>query len=66
VNPFRERRSRIETYVKLETTHVRVDAGISRRAEALERLGVTGFDALHLACAEAGADVFLTVDETVS
>ncbi|MEK6284516.1 MAG: hypothetical protein AABO57_02105 [Acidobacteriota bacterium] len=30
----------------------------------MERLGFTGFDALHLACAESGdADVFLTTDD---
>jgi predicted nucleic acid-binding protein len=46
-------------------THVKVDAGISARAEVLERLGFAGVDALHLACAEAGADVFLTVDDKI-
>jgi len=36
------------------------------RAEAIERLGFSEFDALHLACAEQGsADVFLTTDDTL-
>jgi predicted nucleic acid-binding protein len=64
-NPFSERRMRIDTYLRLQTTHVKVDAGINERAEALERMGFTGIDALHLACAEAGADVFLTVDSGI-
>jgi predicted nucleic acid-binding protein len=36
------------------------------RAEALEQMGFDEYDALHLACAEAGgADVFLTTDDRV-
>jgi predicted nucleic acid-binding protein len=36
------------------------------RAEALEQMGFDAYDALHLACAEAGgADVFLTTDDRV-
>jgi hypothetical protein len=33
------------------------------RAEFLTRLGFGGFDALHLACAERAADMFLTTDD---
>ena len=45
---------------------IRVSVGADERARAgeLELLGFTGFDALHLACAEsAGAAVFLTTDD---
>lgn len=36
------------------------------RAELLEKLGFTAFDALHLACAEtSGADAFLTTDDAL-
>lgn len=34
------------------------------RANEIEQLGLTGFDALHMACAESGnVDVFLTTDD---
>lgn len=34
------------------------------RGNEIEQLGFTGFDALHLACAESGdVDVFLTTDD---
>ena len=43
---------------------VSVGADESARAGELELLGFTGFDALHLACAESGsAAVFLTTDD---
>lgn len=41
-----------------------VDTNETARASEIERLGFTGFDALHLACGESGdADVFLTTDD---
>lgn len=42
---------------------VRVTPEILERAKALERKGFKAFDAMHLACAETRADVFLTVDD---
>ena len=34
------------------------------RARELEKIGFSGFDAIHLACAESGnADIFLTTDD---
>ncbi len=42
---------------------VRITPEILERAKALERKGFKAFDAMHLACAETRADVFLTVDD---
>ena len=42
---------------------VRVTPEILERAKTLERAGFKAFDAMHLACAETRADVFLTVDD---
>jgi len=41
---------------------IKIDNKIEERAKYFENLGVQAFDALHLACAEGNADVFLTVD----
>ena len=41
---------------------IKIDNKIEERAKYFENLGVQAFDALHLACAEENADVFLTVD----
>lgn len=37
---------------------------LRQRAKKFESLNWQAFDALHLACAEENADVFLTVDDT--
>uniref|UniRef100_UPI004057AA44 hypothetical protein n=1 Tax=Candidatus Electrothrix sp. TaxID=2170559 RepID=UPI004057AA44 len=42
---------------------VRPDSATGLRAKEFEQEGLQAFDALHLACAEKGADVFLTVDD---
>jgi predicted nucleic acid-binding protein len=44
---------------------IRVDAGLLRRADEVERTGVMGMDAIHLACAERAGAVFLTTDDEV-
>lgn len=55
---------RVRKVAELMRKHVAIDAGMVRRARALESMGLHAFDALHLACAEAGgADVLLTTDE---
>ena len=45
--------------------HMRVPASdaVADRARALERLGLRGLDALHVACAEAGAADLLVTTE---
>lgn len=46
--------------------HVDPDEDQHRRGEALERMGLRGYDSLHVACAEAaGADVLLTTDDAL-
>lgn len=42
---------------------VQINPSIAAQAKAFEQIGIQAFDALHLACAESNADVFLTVDD---
>lgn len=42
---------------------VQINSQIAARAKEFEKLGIQAFDALHLACAENNADIFLTVDD---
>jgi predicted nucleic acid-binding protein len=44
--------------------HVALSAALARRAEEIEALGITGFDALHIVAAEAaGCDYLVTTDD---
>lgn len=62
--PDPERRRRVQVLSLCVTRCVRVGAGEVARAQELQSWGFFAFDALHLACAEAGkADVFLTTDD---
>jgi len=48
----------------MHDAHVKVDAGVERRAVELKRAGLKPLDALHVACAEKGkADILLTTDD---
>lgn len=63
-NPDAERALKAKLLADHAGKKVIVDTIETARAGELERLGFTGFDALHLACAESGdADVFLTTDD---
>ncbi len=63
-NPNPERALKAMLLADYAGVKVSVGADESARAGKLELLGFTGFDALHLACAErAGAAVFLTTDD---
>ncbi|MBA2645801.1 MAG: PIN domain-containing protein [Pyrinomonadaceae bacterium] len=63
-NPDAERAFKARLLAAHAETKVIVGANETARANELEQLGFTGFDALHLACAESGnADVFLTTDD---
>ena len=44
---------------------IRVDTDLLLRAEETGESGITGMDAIHLACAEKAGAVFLTTDEDV-
>jgi predicted nucleic acid-binding protein len=58
------RRRRAETLFDAIKRNIRLDDSVVSRARELERLGIPGFDSLHVACAEkAGADVLLTTDD---
>lgn len=65
-NPFPERQVFVAKVLETATKRVAVDLKIVERAKNIERAGIKGFDALHLACAEAaGAMYFVTCDDTV-
>ena len=62
--PNQERRRRVHALAGNSHEVVGITETTLARAEALEVLGFGGYDALHLACAEAGnSDVFLTTDD---
>ena len=42
-----------------------VDADLLSRAEEIEKDGIMGMDAIHIACAEKAGAVFLTTDDEV-
>jgi predicted nucleic acid-binding protein len=44
---------------------IRVDENLLSRAEEIERQGIKGMDAIHLACAKKAGAVFLTTDDEV-
>lgn len=44
---------------------VRIDAELLLRADTIEKTGIMGMDAIHLACAEKAGAVFLTTDNEV-
>jgi len=58
-----ERRQKLEVLAQLADNTVELTDGIRQRAKIFEREGIKAFDALHLACAEHHAEVFLTVDD---
>lgn len=64
--PNHDRRRGVTTMLSGARIVVALTATEIERAQALKTLGFRTYDALHLACAEqAGADVFLTTDDTV-
>lgn len=62
--PDPNRRARVASILALASTVVEITDGAIARAQALQRLGLTAIDALHVALAEmSGVDVFLTTDD---
>jgi predicted nucleic acid-binding protein len=62
--PDHDKRIKVQILSTLHDTHVKVDAGIERRARELKQIGLKALDALHMSCAErAKAEVFLTTDD---
>ena len=62
-NPHIERRLWVQRVLELAAVNIHVTPTIRERAEALEKDGVKAMDALHVACAERIADVFVTCDD---
>jgi predicted nucleic acid-binding protein len=59
----RERKDRVKSLLRLMRDRVDVSESVAGRARALERLGLRGLDALHVASAEAAAaDLLVTTD----
>jgi predicted nucleic acid-binding protein len=63
--PDEDRRWKLQLISGQTDDVVKIDKTISIRAKEFEEEGIQAFDALHLACAEDGADVFLTVDDNL-
>ena len=61
--PDENRKKKLQLLMGQVDEVVNIDKSISARAKEFEEKGLQAFDALHLACAEDGADVFLTVDD---
>jgi len=65
-NPKRENRSFIENLLAESSEFVHWNDNIARRAFELEKNGIMGMDALHVASAEeAGADYFVSCDDVL-
>lgn len=63
-NPYLDRRDIIGDILKVSSIYVDCDENLGKRAKEIEKLGIMGMDALHIACAEkAGADFFVTCDD---
>lgn len=65
-NPFVERKDAIAQWAALAVADVEENQFLLRKAAQLQRLGLKGKDALHLACALAAkCDYFLTTDRAL-
>jgi predicted nucleic acid-binding protein len=64
--PDNDKRLMVQILSTVHDAHVRVDAGVEKRALELKRLGLKPLDALHVACAEKGkAEILLTTDDNL-
>ena len=62
--PDADQRSRLKRIAGYMVQVVAIGQKELNRASELEKLGFSGFDAVHLACAESGgADIFLSTDD---
>jgi predicted nucleic acid-binding protein len=62
--PDAERQSRLRRVTEFVSLTIEIGERELERANELQKLGLVGFDAVHLACSESGkADVFLTTDD---
>ncbi|MBW4558468.1 MAG: PIN domain-containing protein [Trichormus sp. ATA11-4-KO1] len=56
------RREQVQKVLAIAQHKILVTEKISRRAMELTNFNIKNFDALHIACAEGNADIFLTTD----
>jgi len=64
--PDDDKRLMVQILSTIQDAHIKVDAGIEKRAVELKRVGLKPMDALHVACAEKGkADILLTTDDNL-
>ena len=62
--PDTEKKIKVRLVISLVKECIQLNKKIFERAEQIQKIGVKSFDALHVACAEAGkADIFLTTDD---
>ena len=59
------RRSHVMRLTRRARETIRVDKVLLLRAEEIEKVGIMGMDAIHIACAEKAGAVFLTTDDDV-
>lgn len=63
-DPDPERVRRVRSLAELARRRVEVSGAVTDRARSLERAGLRGLDALHVASAEAGeAELLITTDD---
>ncbi|MEC4811812.1 MAG: PIN domain-containing protein [Scytonema sp. PMC 1069.18] len=60
--PDLSRREQVQEALAIAQRKILVNSEISKRAINLTNYNIKNFDALHIACAEGNADVFLTTD----
>ncbi|NJL10424.1 MAG: type II toxin-antitoxin system VapC family toxin [Calothrix sp. SM1_7_51] len=60
--PDLTRRQQVQSALAIARRKILVTNEISKRATDLTNFNIKNFDALHIACAEGNADVFLTTD----
>ena len=66
LNPFTERRERVESYIAIASKIVKLNTSIRKKAQLLENIGIDKIDSLHLAYAEyGGAQYFITCDDGI-
>jgi len=63
-NPNSDKRADSLAMTEYAGLHVTVSEAVARRAEEIETIGISGYDALHIAAAEAaGCDYLVTTDD---
>ncbi|MBW4563184.1 MAG: PIN domain-containing protein [Mojavia pulchra JT2-VF2] len=62
--PDSARKDQMRLWTAFATSKIMINEQIESRGSQLAELGFKNYDALHIACAEAGnADIFLTTDD---